>query len=87
MSLDAPNVIISIIVESDWICKCGHRRDKHAPEGEVVDTAPCYECLGLYLHDRNLKTSLVNVHRICGDFKLDNLRWLEQLYEKLSKRI
>jgi hypothetical protein len=75
-------------VENDSkVCECGHLRKHHAPESERVETVPCYVCLGMYITDRQNKISLENVHKICGDFKLDNLLYLEQEYERLSKRI
>lgn len=74
-------------MENSRICECGHERKNHAPESEKVETVPCYACLGLYLKDRQDQISLENVHKICGDFKLDNLRYLEQEYERLSKRV
>lgn len=74
-------------MENKLLCVCGHRRDKHAVELESVDSFPCYECLGLYLDDRSTNVPLKDVHRLCGNFKMDNLSFLEEQYERLSKRI
>lgn len=88
MSFNVSSAIILTIVENNSkVCKCGHTREKHAPENERVETVPCYECLGLYIKDRVGSISLENAHKICENFKLDNLRYLEQEYERLSKRI
>ena len=74
-------------MENSRVCECGHERKYHTPESEKTETTPCYTCLGLYIKDRQDHISLENVHKICGDFRLDNLLYLEQEYERLSKRV
>lgn len=64
-------------MENNAICKCGHIKEHHAHDSERVQNSPCYECLGLYMHDRTLNVVIENAHRICADFSLDNLRYLE----------
>ena len=78
---------MSTIEENNWICQCGHGKDKHADRRGIIDTSPCYTCLGFYIKDRDENIPWEKVHKMCEDFKLDNLRYLEQEYERLSKRI
>lgn len=81
------SVDIRIGMENNRICQCGHTRKQHTPESEHVESTPCYACLDLYIKDHQNKISLENAHKMCSDFIPDNLRYLEQEYERLSKRI
>ena len=55
----------------DLICKCSHQFSKH--EFYSFYNIICLDCLS----DPN-----VDIRLICKNFRLDNLKYLEQEYEK-----
>ena len=54
------------------LCVCGHVKGAHQYGGQ---NDACWDCLNLNMKLKN------HVH----DFKLDNLKYLEQQYEKIQK--
>jgi hypothetical protein len=67
-------------VENSLICICGHVEEDHG-------LGSCWGCFSLNLKDNCNNISVRDRHPICSKFKLDNLSYLEQQYERLSKRI
>jgi hypothetical protein len=68
----------------DSICMCGHLKSKHKAlciESHQVDR------MGKYIYYCSSTNGFFNpVRCYCNNFKLDNLRYLEQLYESRSSR-
>lgn len=54
-----------------WLCKCSHRVDQHK---DIFGTP--YECDFFWIADKFTITFKCD----CSEFKLDNLKYLEQLY-------
>jgi hypothetical protein len=71
---------MSTTEENNWLCECGHPEDNH-------DLGPCWICFGLHLDDNQNNIPVNRRHTLCDNYKRDNLRFLEQEYERLSKRI
>ena len=54
------------------ICSCGHKKKLH-------ESGPCWGCLELNLKDNMAGITVNDRHIMCIRFKLDNLRYLEEL--------
>jgi hypothetical protein len=59
------------------ICKCGHIKEKHI-------FAPEFDSLICFIRRRYKGSYIGSIH--CTDFKLDNLKYLEKLYEEKSNK-
>lgn len=67
-------------MENSLICVCGHEEENHG-------LGPCWVCFGLNLTDNEKNVPIQQRHTLCNQFKQDNLRFLEQEYARLSKRV
>lgn len=81
MSLDVWNAIMLTTGENDAVCKCGHRARAHE------ENAHCWLCFARNLEDNEANVPVNDRAKICPGFERDNLIYLEQEYERLSKRI
>lgn len=57
----------------DLICRCNHKFSKHVFDSSII---MCEECWN---------SPAVKAEFICEEFKLDNLKYLEQVYEQKVK--
>ena len=71
------------MAENSYNCICGHTQAKHVNSAEV-----CYGCLGPFFVDQQENPLHKRTARICINFKLDNLSYLEQKYnQKILEQI
>lgn len=66
------------MIEGNQLCICGHEKDFHSEIPGNFEVINCKKCLMIW----QSRWSVEKI--ICKEFRLDNLRYLEDLYNEKS---